>query len=134
MKSSAEELMEFCHKHEFGKIGEDLFYALAFNDLRKFECYIFRDTRGGEYVRRLTGIALEIDHVEIQIRGDRPGVCVAKLNTIRDCIEKNIKGYTSEDGIRYESAFALAPPRMITYNNEDKYMYTIVMRVMRKHT
>ena len=134
MKSSAEELMEFCHKGDFGKIGDNLFYALAYNDLRKFECYIFRDTRGGEYIRRLTGIALEIDNVEIQMRGDRPGECVKKLNAVREFIETNIKGYVSPDGQTYESAYAIAPPRVITYNNEDKYMYTMVMRVMRKHS
>ena len=132
MKSAAEELMEFCHDKGFGKIGEDLFYGLALNDLRKFESLIFRESRGGGYERTLTGVAFEHAFVEIQVRGDKPSDCVSRLESIRSCIEGEIKGWVSDGKMHYECAFATVPPRLLTFNNEDKYMYVLVLKVMRR--
>ncbi len=130
MKSCAEELMEYCEKKGVGKIGEDLFYTISLNDLRRFESFIFRDVQRGFFERRLDGIVFEVNYVEIQIRGDFPDKCYSRLSSLIPIIEK-MKGHKSKSKVNYESVLVSYPPTMVTFNTDDKFVYFMLVKVMR---
>jgi hypothetical protein len=131
MRSCAEELMEYCQAKKMGKAGETLFFGQGFNDEQNFDAVIFSDARGGSYERRLDGVALEHNFVDIQARGPVPGDVFVKLDTFRRELEK-MKGHTSKTGSYYESVLALTPPKMLMYDSGRKYIYSLTMKVMRK--
>lgn len=130
MNSCAEEVMDYCQSKGIGKVGETLFLAQAFNDERN-EAIVFNDVMGGRYERRLAGIAFEHNFVDVLVHADSPSRCFTLLDKVRVCVE-GIKGYISADKTLYESALAQAPPRLLMYSKESKYIYSVFFTVMRK--
>jgi len=134
MKSTAEELMDYCQAKGLGKVGELFYYGRMFDTTaNKQEAVIFIDGADGWFERRLDAIAFEHDIVDIQARTDTPGRGYDLLDKIRVCIE-GIKGYTSPDKTIYESALAASPPKLLTYSRADMYVHSILIKVMRKTT
>lgn len=132
MKSTAEELMEYCSYKGLGKIGELLFFTRIFDETKsRQEAIIFIDGENGSFVRRFDGIAFEVDYVDIQIRSDTPSRAYELSDRLITTLE-GIKGYISADKTEYHYAFAQNTPRLLMYARGDAYVYSVIFRVMRK--
>lgn len=134
MKSTAEEIMDYCQAKGLGKVGQLFFYGRMFDETaNKQEAVIFIDTNGGKFERRLDAIAFEHPVIDIQVRSDTPGRGYELLDQIRICVE-GIKGYISPDKTRYEAAFAVSPPKLVSYSRGDMYIHSMLVNVMRRTT
>ena len=85
MRSCAEELMDYCQAEGLGKVGETLFYGYGFNDEGHADILVFNDAVGGGYERRMDGVALEHNFVELQGRGSIPGDVFKKVDAAAGC-------------------------------------------------
>ena len=131
MKSTAEELMDFCESKGVGKVGELLYFTRIFDESKsRQEAIIFIDTENGAYARRLDGVAYETDYVDVQVRSDTPGRAYELSTRVTDALE-SIKGYISKDKTKYHCAFAQNTPRLLMYARGDAYVYNTLYRVMR---
>lgn len=131
MKSTAEELMDFCESKGVGKVGELLYFTRVFDENKaRQEAIIFIDTENGEYARRLGGVAYETDYVDVHVRSDTPGRAYELSIRVLDALE-SIKGYASKNKTKYHYALAQNTPRLLMYARGDVYVYSTLYRVMR---
>lgn len=132
MKSTAEELMDYCALKGVGKVGEQLYFSRIFDESKsRQEAIIFNDTDGGSFARRLDAIAFENPYVDVQVRADTPGRAYELCERVRETLER-IKGYISPDKTEYHSALAQSPPKLLMYARGDAFVYSVIYRVMRK--
>lgn len=131
MTSCAETLMDYCQAKGIGKVGETLFFGMAFNDEQNADILLFNDADGGSYMRRLDGIAYHLNYVSIRAIGSIPADCFAKLERSRVELEK-IRKQTLEGGMWYEIVLAQSPPKMVYYTPNNKFVYDVIYKVMRK--
>ena len=128
MKSCAEEIMDYCASKGIGKVGETLFYPRALDKAK--EAVVFSDPDGGKFERRLDAIAYEHDLVDVFVRTDTPSRGYELVDRIRVTVEA-MKGYTSPDKTKYESALLVSPPKLI-YGKADMYVHCFLIKVMRR--